>query len=236
MEAASEFQSLVYNFLKTNNLSTGLLEEFYFVKYNEYARFEFSSNKKYIFEDEWQRNAEIVKNNLLYSLGRSAKVFARKCELGKIERFTAKLFFEKYHTMGYARAKYHYALFYEGDIVAAAAFSREKNFKYGKSAEMVRFCNAGGFVVVGGLSKLVKYYLRTHHPADMVTYADGLHHSGTSFENAGFKREQQLPPMTFMVNTQTGKRIPIAHFSNLKDHDKYVELKLPGSIKFRLSN
>lgn len=234
MSAQSEFLGFLSKL--SDRLPSPLATEaaFRFVAFEQYAAFKPLPETLHVFEDEWIRCSEAVKSKMLYALGGSGRVFARKCCITELNRAEANAFFEQNHLMGYARSKFHYGLLYEDRLVAAAAFAAEKDFKQGRSAEMTRFCNAAEIAVTGGLSKLVKHYMRSRQPADIMTYTDSLRDSGGSFFKIGFRLEKQLPPMSFMVHKKSGERIPEAHFKLANDHDSYLPLTIPGSLKWRL--
>ncbi len=211
-------------------------ENFVFVSYGEYPFFTPKRGKKYIFQDEWERSKSAVKAKLLYEFGGCKNIFARKCSVKLVAKNEAKSFFHDNHIMSYANSKYHYGLWYLGEAVAMASFANERKFPYGNSAELLRFCNKNELVVTGGLSKLIKHYLRLHQPADMITYVDALRDEGNSFTKIGFAFEAQLGEMPFMVDTKNAVRVPLKHFKPDKMQGNYVALNLPGSLKFRLKN
>ena len=143
----------------------------------------------YLYEDRWFYENEIVKKRILARLGKFRSIFARKCivvavdgeicrEAKKKNKYSGisdrhiKDFIERYHSYGYAKSKYRYALVYEGVIVAAAAFSasrpmpREtivnscvKTIIY-DSYEWVRYVSMPDVRVVGGMGRLLKAFLK----------------------------------------------------------------------------
>ena len=53
---------------------------------------------------------------------------------------------------------------------------------------MHRFANKLGFQVVGGASKLWKYFLTKYQPNSVITYADRRYSDGTFYEKIGFSK------------------------------------------------
>ena len=55
------------------------------------------------------------------------------------------------------------------------------------SAELIRFATKDGFTVTGGLSKLIKHYMKMLAPNDLMSYADRDWSLGKGYLAAGFK-------------------------------------------------
>ena len=106
---------------------------------------EFQSNGDflYLYEDRWYYNSDIVKQRIMARMGKFRSVFARKCNVVMVEGENCreaksgklycgisdrdiKSFIERYHSYGYAKSKYRYALVYNDKIIAAAAFSASR--------------------------------------------------------------------------------------------------------------
>lgn len=84
----------------------------------------------YLFEDRWFYSRAIMEQRILARLERFRSIFARKCKILYSNNNALDLkireFIERYHPYGYARSKFRLALEYEGEIVAAAAFSASR--------------------------------------------------------------------------------------------------------------
>ena len=143
----------------------------------------------YLYEDRWFYSQEIVKKRILARLGRFRSLFARKCIVvavdGGICRETnggnvyngvsdgdIKEFIGRFHSYGYAKCKYRYALVYGGEIVAAASFSASRPMprevmvnscaetRIYDSYEWVRYVSLPDVRVVGGMGRLLKAFLK----------------------------------------------------------------------------
>lgn len=144
-------------------------------------------------------------------LNLNKRVFARKCEVVRLERMVAKQFFDTHHLMNYAQAAFHYGLLYKNDIVAVAAFSRGRKMNRllasQRSYEMVRFCSASGITVTGGLTKLLAHFVKIQAPGDIMTYIDKNWAQPETFVKSGFKRMGETPPITYAVNKESYERV-----------------------------
>jgi hypothetical protein len=146
----------------------------------------------HIFTDEFKFKWKIVKSRLKNILKLNKyKIFARKCEVRKIESDVCGKFLEKYHIQGNSRSPIRMGLFYKNRLVSVMCFSKPRaalGGKYNKtnSYELVRFCVINNFSVVGGASKLLKFFEKTYLPTEIISYADRRWSIGELYEKLGF--------------------------------------------------
>lgn len=147
----------------------------------------------HIYEHEWK---DPVKNAVLKSLLRIAlgvvqtRIYARNCEIREISNTEAKPFNEVNHLQGHRNAQVTYGLFYENRLVQLMSFSKTKynrNLKNENDWEIIRGCPGSNNVVVGGVSKLFKHFIRTHHPDSVFSYCDFNKFDGRGYEAIGMK-------------------------------------------------
>ncbi|MGN0190148.1 MAG: hypothetical protein ACI39U_00680 [Candidatus Cryptobacteroides sp.] len=124
-------------------------------------------------------------------------VFARNCDVRKIDRRTAAGFLERNHIWGSASCRYCYGLFRrritgqsekasqphgdvapdreDGSLVAVACFSNARRWNKGgriiTSYEWVRYASDSDTRVVGGMGKLLNAFVEDRRPDDIMTYA-----------------------------------------------------------------
>lgn len=159
-----------------------------------------------IFEDEWMDKKEIVKSRLLNLLKENTKIFARKCEVKDIPFKEAKNFLEQNHIQGYANTKINLGLYYNSELVGVMTFntlrkalgSEKKEGTY----ELVRYCSSKGLNIVGGASKLLKYFEKTIKPTEVISYADLRWSNGALYEKIGFEYEHISKPNYFYIEKQ----------------------------------
>lgn len=139
----------------------------------------------HIFEDEWLFKRDIVESILKSKLNvLDNSIFARNCEVIKLDTPDAKDFYNFNHLQGYSPGE-HTALIYKGDIVSCITIGNPRFNKHYKS-EIIRFCNKKFTSVTGGLSKLLSHIL-TDDNNSIITYADARYGNGNSYLNCGFK-------------------------------------------------
>ena len=135
----------------------------------------------------------------------SLTIFARNCDVRKIDRKTAAEFLDRHHIYGSASCRYCYGLYQrrttgsaetkltasgEPALVAVATFSNARRWTKGdkviSSYEWVRYASLEDSRVVGGMGKLLKAFIQDRHPDDIMTYVPLRHFSGEVYESLGF--------------------------------------------------
>jgi hypothetical protein len=234
MSGNDNFNAWLSAFFEENRLPESQKKQFRFVSFDQYACFDNSGEDFIVFEDQWIKNPNDIKSKIISELGLSRRIFARNCQTEEISRRIAREFASRHHIYGYARSKVHLGLHCKDELAALATFAEPRQFPSGLSAEMTRFCNKSFTTVVGGLSKLIKAYVRLYNPDDIMTYADLDRGSGSALRKIGFRPEEEKSGIVFLCNKDTGERIPEKHFSNYENRNRYVPLKNAGSIKYVL--
>jgi len=143
-----------------------------------------------VFESD---NIDKVKKLLCKLLGKTKRVYARKTHIRKIDTNVAMSFHNEHHLHGALGAAYHYGLFHEQELVMVGSFGKNrfsKNYEY----ECSRLTSHGNITVVGGLSKIFKYFIRQENPNSIVTFADLRFGNGKSYLNCGFVEVKSSPP------------------------------------------
>ena len=158
----------------------------------------------HIFEDEWIYKQDIVKSRIKNILGlTSEKVYARKCKIQEVDKKTTKEFLEKNHIQGNTVFKYSYGLYYNDELVSLMTFGKLRknlgNTSKEDCYELIRFCNKLNFDVVGGVSKLLKYFIKLHSPKKIVSYADRRWSIGNMYEKVGFTFKHNSQPNYFYI-------------------------------------
>lgn len=137
----------------------------------------------HIFEDEWELKKEIVKARIDAKLGRNLTIYARKCIIKEID-FPAN-FLDENHLQGAGQpTKYNYGLFSNNELVAVMTFASSR-FDKAYNYELVRYTNVLGVSVVGGASKLLKYF-RQSNPGTIISYSDKRWSDGNLYKQLGF--------------------------------------------------
>ena len=144
-----------------------------------------------IWEDDWLYKQNIVKSMIINKLGKSDKIYARKCQIKEVtDNKLVREFLEKNHIQGFVGSKVKIGLFYNKELVSLMTFGnlrkslgqKKEDGKY----ELLRFCNKLNTSVVGGASKLFKYFINIHKPNEMISYSMNSHSIGDLYKMLGF--------------------------------------------------
>lgn len=157
-------------------------------------KFELAKNKGVrllqVWEDDWDNKQDVVKSHIKHVLGVSSqRVFARNTFVKVIEKFDASRFLDSYHIQGFVGSSVYLGLFdkLSNKLVAVAAFVKNKN-----DYTLTRY--ATSVHVVGGHSKLVKYFDNNFEFERLVTFADLSFSDGGLYENTGWNVDGFVPP------------------------------------------
>lgn len=135
-----------------------------------------------IFEDEWRDKRPIVESIIKNKLGIiSNKIFARKCEIKRPSKAVALFFLQKNHLKSKIEGASFIGLFYNKELVQLIAYKVQKDVLY-----LARVCTKIDSKVVGGLSKLIKYLIKSNAVSHIKSYTDLRFFSGGSLLKLGF--------------------------------------------------
>jgi len=139
----------------------------------------------HVWQHEWEHKQDIVKSMILNKLGKSEKLYARKCKVFEVTSKEANVFFKDNHLQGKCNASVRLGLYHDNVLVSCMTFAKPR---YNKKAqwELVRFVSKKGMTVVGGASKLFAEFIRNHNPESVISYAARMHSTGKVYMNLGF--------------------------------------------------
>ncbi|MCW3077080.1 MAG: hypothetical protein JWO32_1689 [Bacteroidetes bacterium] len=168
-------------------------------------------------------------------LSLNTTVFARNCEVKKIDKMQASGFLDTYHLMNSTQSAFNYGLFLKEELLAVASFSKGRKMDRLKdnqrSFELIRFCCKEGITVTGGLSKLISFFCKEKNAGDVMTYIDKQFSSGQSFIKTGFIKCGESEPHYCLVNKKTFQRTPLKNPEESFDNTMFYIVKNEGSIK-----
>jgi predicted Zn-ribbon and HTH transcriptional regulator len=159
-----------------------------------------------IFEDEWLLKKDIVKNKINTIINRSSQVlYARNCKVKIITNKLANQFLNKYHLQGTGRANISIGLYKDDELLSVMTFSKTNISRQQYEWEINRYSTKFDITVVGGASKLFKFFVKEINPKIVITYSDLRWSIGHVYSKIGFVREKDTPPNYWYINGQ--KRI-----------------------------
>lgn len=187
----------------------------------------------HIFEDEWDFKQEIVKSRLSSLFHKNHTIYARKCIVKEISYSTAEKFLNINHIQGTCKSKRNFGLFYNDELVAVMTFGKSR-FK--NEYELMRYCNKLYLNVVGGASKLFKYFIKNSPEINhVISYADRRWSIGKLYESLGFNKCGITKPSYFYIVShkcenrmkyQKHKLVAQGFSSDMSEHEIMLSQKI----------
>ena len=143
-----------------------------------------------IFEDEWALSSDIIKaklNHMLHTVKEG--VYARECDVQEILTKQSSIFLGKHHLQGYCPSSVNIGLLNNGELIAVMTFGKPRISLGGKDNangeyELLRYSTSK--LIVGGASKLLSHFIKTHAPSKIISYADRRWSTGDLYGKLGF--------------------------------------------------
>jgi len=243
-----EYNSLYYH-------CENFVDEYYHYNKTEIAE-EMGINLVHIYEDDWLYKQDIVKSRILNIISKTSnKIFARKCEIREIENNQLVVdFLNINHIQGFVGSKFKIGLFYDNELVSLMTFGSLRvsmgQDSVDGSYEMLRFCNKLNTNVIGGASRLFKYFFDKYKPIEIISYADRSWSIGELYLKLGFKLIHKTKPNYYYIvdgirrhrfNFRKDKLVKEGADPNKTEHEIMLERGLfriydSGSYKFQFLN
>jgi len=148
----------------------------------------------HIFENEWLDSIKqkIWKSIIANKLGRSTRLYARNCEVKSVSNSDKRLFLENNHLQGDCPSRTNIGLYHDNVLVSLMTFGKSR-FNKEYDWELLRFCNLTNYSIVGGASRLLKAFKRSHH-GKIISYADKRRSDGNLYKQLGFTHTHDSSP------------------------------------------
>lgn len=145
-----------------------------------------------IWEDWWVTKKDIIKSIISSKLGvYKERMYARKCEIHEVSAQEARGFEQRNHIQGSSRSKYRYGLYCDGKLLSLMTFGKTRICMNSKSDndsyELIRFCCEPGYQIIGGASRLIAHFIRTHKPKKIISFSSNDISNGSIYQILGFK-------------------------------------------------
>lgn len=206
----------------------------------------FEENTLRVWEDQWLGAPEIVKSRLESRFDLNPTLPARVCEVRRINQSESEAFLNKNHLQKSAGAKLKYGLFlpqryfrlllskgYVFDnqrelLVAVMTFTAGKKYYIGNeivnSFELVRFGTLTNLNVIGGFTKLMRFFVNEKNPGNIMTYVDADWSDGQNFKKMGFEFIEKTQPVYYKIGSHY-ERITVTG-------EEAFDVYNSGSLKF----
>ena len=103
---------------------------------------------------------------------------------------------------GACNSKINLGLFYNDELLEVMTFGKSrfnKHYEY----ELLRLCAKKYYSIIGGASKLFKYFKQTYKPNSIISYANRRFSNGSIYETLGFKFINKTKPNYFYVHSSS---------------------------------
>jgi hypothetical protein len=208
----------------------------------------------HLWEDVWRVNNAGVISRVKSFLGLNKTFHARKAVISELEVAQAAKFFNDNHLHGQVNAAYYYGLLIDNELISMASFSalrpmKLKGPKY-TSAELIRYASKDGCTITGGLSKLIKHFMKNYQPNDLMSYADRDWSLGKGYSHLGFELTATTEPAYLYVEVASLRRyfphrLPKKILSAFDEHKElnlatylankgFVQVFNTGNLKYHL--
>jgi len=157
----------------------------------------------HIFEDEWELKKDIVKSKLVQIFGNNnlEKIYARKCEIKKINKSEKDIFLNKNHIQGADNSNIFLGALFNNNLVAVMTFDNKRSMSKKQngdsSYELLRFATDINYRVIGIASKILNYFINEYKPDNIISFADRrwtLDKNNNLYTKIGFKLTNILRP------------------------------------------
>lgn len=191
----------------------------------------------HLHEDVWYSKTDIIQCRLRTRLlggGAYRKIYARKTVAKRIDAGMAIPFLQKHHLWSATKARYYYGLFLpskggnsnnekcDDELVAVATFSTKRKILRGacvtRSHELIRFCSQAETVVIGGITKLIRTFIKEQEPVDdIITVVDRDWGAGDGWHPIGFETLHVSAPLFMVVKDGIRRHLVGAGIKNNND-------------------
>ena len=126
-----------------------------------------------VFEDEYKNKKNIVLHKISHILNidsKLPKIYARKCEIKKINYEDSYIFLNKYHIQGYGKCTISYGCYFNNELIGVMSFRKYKTNS--NVWELVRFATNYNYICCGVGGKLFNEFTKTNEVNQVYTFAD----------------------------------------------------------------
>ena len=140
---------------------------------------------------------------ILHKLGKSKKIYARKCEIKTPNNKDVREFLINNHIQGFVGSNIKLGLYFEDELVSLMTFGNLRK-SLGQvssegSYELLRFCNKLGYSIIGGASKLFKYFLNNYDVKEITSYSDSSRGVGNLYKLLNFEFIHESTPNYYYI-------------------------------------
>lgn len=162
-----------------------------------------------LWEDWIMNTPDIVKSIILSKLGITERIYARKCCCREVDKKLGNQFLNKNHIQGNAKSTVMYGLYHNEELVALMTFLKTSDGVWG----LERFCNKINYTVVGGASKILNHFIKTHNPTNIYSFSSCDISDGKLYKKLGFQSTNKISKSYWYIDLKLMKRYHRKNFS-----------------------
>lgn len=163
----------------------------------------------HIWEDDWMFKQDIVTSQILNLLGKSKRIWARLCNIKYVSTNEYRDFLDKNHIQGIVNTSIKIGLYHNDILVSLMTFDHFEGRKSMDKDEwnLSRFCNKIGYSVVGGASKLFSFFIKSHKPKRVISFADKSWSTGELYNTLGFYiKSESYPNYHYIIDKRRSNK------------------------------
>ena len=202
---AIEFNGSYWHSYGLNNLSPNQSDKFFqknrhLDKTEKFESISENNQLFHIFENEWTDDTkrDIWKSIIKDKLKLNQRIFAKNTIIKEVSSAEANKFIFENHIQGIRNASIRIGLYVNNELLSIMTFGKPLN-KSSEEYELIRFCNKKFTSVVGGASKLLKYFEKTYKPKSLLSYANRRWSKGNLYHKLGFELQSISQPNKFII-------------------------------------
>lgn len=167
----------------------------------------------HIWEDWVVKKPDILKSMILNWVGKSKyRIYARNCEIKEVDKKIGFDFLDKNHIQGHSNYKVGYGLYYNNELVSLMTFGKKRGCvgRYINNNEseweLIRFCSKLNTNIVGGASKLLRYFIKNMSPKIIYSYSSCDISNGDLYKKLGFESDNKIKNSYWYIDKKTFQR------------------------------
>ena len=194
-----------------------------------------------IWEDWIKIKPEITESIILSKLGIfEERIYARNCSIKEICSKECNDFLNIHHIQGKTNSSIRLGLYYNNELISIMTFNKPRSGigKCGNYYELSRFCNKKNMQIIGGASKLFKYFLKKYTPEQVISYSANDISNGNLYKQLGFATNNKINKSYWYIERKTFGRYHRYNFRKTKlkefgfDVDNLTEREIMENLPY----
>lgn len=144
-----------------------------------------------VWEDQILNNPEKIESIILSKLGiYERRLYARECSIHLVDSVHCREFLDCYHLQGSVNSSVRLGLYHNDELISVMTFGKGRKCLNSKDEwELYRYCCKSGVQVIGGASKLFKYFINNYYPNSIISFSSNDISDGSLYRVLGFEEQ-----------------------------------------------